>query len=177
MNHSYIFFNENLKSKESLYIEPSTYDNFYFLTFFYDFKSVIGTKKPVWYNRIILFCDYLHFRINNTIVSIHKSKRFKKNPWIHDKTPKKENNSKPDVYFIQSVVGGPIKIGVSYCPEFRLVDLQHFSPFELKIIAVISNGGYEKERGLHKRFAKNRLHGEWFKPNSEILNYIKGLRG
>jgi len=78
------------------------------------------------------------------------------------------------VYLIQSVVGGPIKIGKADDPSVRLAEIQFWSPFELRVIAK-APGGYLLERELHHRFRPYRLHGEWF---SEHAPGIKScLRG
>jgi hypothetical protein len=77
-----------------------------------------------------------------------------------------------NIYFIQSVVGGPIKIGTAYDIQGRLQQHQTGSPFLLQVIKTIENVPRKTERELHRRFDAYRLHGEWFK--DEILNLIEG---
>lgn len=76
------------------------------------------------------------------------------------------------IYFIQAADGtGPIKIGVSIRPEKRLEKVQTFSPVRLQIIKTFK-GGNAQELAIHHRFAHLRLHGEWFSPASELLDFI-----
>lgn len=80
----------------------------------------------------------------------------------------------PDkVYFIASV-DGPIKIGTAVDPDSRLRGLQTASPARLNLLAVI-DGGADIERGLHRRFAADRLSGEWFNPSSALLDFIASV--
>jgi len=74
-------------------------------------------------------------------------------------------------YFVQSVDGGPIKIGITRTsPEARLSGLQTGSPLQLRIVGLIAG---DQEKMLHERFAKIRLHGEWFTPTDELIDFIK----
>lgn len=82
---------------------------------------------------------------------------------------------KGDVYFIQGIGGGPIKIGYSNNKNDRLSALQSCSPVELRIIAVIHSAGMKKEKELHARFSRHRMHGEWFRPNHELEALIQYL--
>lgn len=73
-------------------------------------------------------------------------------------------------YFVQSVDGGPVKIGfTSKHPEERLGGLQTGSPTKLRIVGLLP---VNRERELHKRFAKDHSHGEWFNPSKELLAFI-----
>lgn len=87
-------------------------------------------------------------------------------------SPAEALDTQPLLYFIQAEIGGPIKIGVSTDPQARLATLQSGSPFPLRILAT-APGGYEYESELHARFTKDRLHGEWFNPTSELLQLIR----
>lgn len=64
---------------------------------------------------------------------------------------------------------GRWKIGKSVNPESRFKSLQTGAAEELAPWGVLpcSEPG-AMERYLHKRFAKHRLHGEWFARNDEI---------
>lgn len=66
------------------------------------------------------------------------------------------------VYFITCRHTGTVKIGSSVEPRARLKELQTAHPFELKVEAVLP-GGCAEERDMHRRFADERLKGEWFK--------------
>jgi hypothetical protein len=75
------------------------------------------------------------------------------------------------VYLVQGGDDGPIKIGSSCVIERRLTELQIGSPLALNLRAVIP-GDMGVERGLHRKFALHRLHGEWFTPHQDILDLI-----
>jgi hypothetical protein len=78
------------------------------------------------------------------------------------------------VYFIQSIMGGPIKIGRAHNPEKRIKDLQVSHPEKLRIIAVMP-GHSAVERCLHRLFAADRVPNsrEWFNPSKDLLAFIK----
>lgn len=65
------------------------------------------------------------------------------------------------VYFITCRKTGTVKIGSSLEPHVRLKELQTAHPFELKVEAILP-GGVEEEHDMHRRFADERLRGEWF---------------
>lgn len=79
-----------------------------------------------------------------------------------------------EVYFIQGEKTKLIKIGVSDNARARLTHMQAHSPDKLVLLGVIvceRRGVTEKE--LHERFAKSRLHGEWFKPSRRLRVLIE----
>lgn len=77
------------------------------------------------------------------------------------------------VYFIQGRITKNIKIGHTKRDDLsgRLQELQSASPDQLNLLLVIE-GDKRFEWSLHRRFAKYRLHGEWFSPSSELLQAI-----
>jgi len=80
------------------------------------------------------------------------------------------------VYFIQSGDSGPIKIGVAYNVKQRIAGLQTANPNKLNLLATIKNKNALKvESDLHEKFKEHRLQGEWFKPVTSLLSYIKQL--
>ena len=79
------------------------------------------------------------------------------------------------IYFIQAKGGGPIKIGLAANPASRLATLQTSHHKRLRILAA-RPGGRADEHDLHYLFAGLRLRGEWFRPGSELLAYVKALR-
>lgn len=81
-----------------------------------------------------------------------------------------------DVYFIQGIDGGPIKIGMTTDLKRRLYDFQHGSPVKLVVLAVLKGGGEMREASIHRRFQRSRLHGEWFEPTSELLDLIEAAK-
>lgn len=77
------------------------------------------------------------------------------------------------IYFIQNGQDKHIKIGFTQQqPKKRLKELQTGSPHKLKMLRVVE-GGRLKESELHERFAHLRVNGEWFRPDPELLDYIK----
>ncbi len=79
------------------------------------------------------------------------------------------------VYFIGVKGGGPIKIGFTTTLESRCATLRVGSPVELELLAT-EHGGFEVEQALHDRFRLFRMHGEWFRPEAELLAHIDSLR-
>ena len=77
------------------------------------------------------------------------------------------------VYFITDGMGH-VKIGYTGDVAARLRELQACNAFTLRILGVLS-GGHEAEGILHKRFAAHRVRGEWFRLNSEILEFIANI--
>lgn len=77
------------------------------------------------------------------------------------------------VYFIQSIDGGPIKIGYSRNPQARAKGLQ--GAMELRVLAQMS-GGYKLEADMHNKFADLRVNGEWFSPAPELLVFIERIK-
>jgi hypothetical protein len=80
------------------------------------------------------------------------------------------------VYFVQSVLGGPVKIGFAVNANARVHALQLGSPIRLRLLAV-EPGGRVDEHRLHKRFAVLALGREWFRPEPDLIDYIKTLGG
>lgn len=76
------------------------------------------------------------------------------------------------VYFIQCGEDGPIKIGhTNGNVVWRLRQLQHSSPHELRILGV-HEGDVSVERQLHERFAQDRVRSEWFNPSADLMAHI-----
>jgi len=76
------------------------------------------------------------------------------------------------VYFIQCDVTKRVKIGLSMDPKDRLKKMQAMCPTELSIIYQVKTRS-EMEEVLHERFAKYRLHGEWFEYGEEIKQFVE----
>jgi hypothetical protein len=80
------------------------------------------------------------------------------------------------VYFVQSVSGGPIKIGTSRDVAARMRALEAAAGSLLTVLTVIP-GGRSAEACLHRQFAADRVHGEWFHPSVPLLALIEELKG
>lgn len=79
-----------------------------------------------------------------------------------------------DLYFIQSLLGGPVKIGVARNVAFRLARLSASSPIPLKVLFVV-RGGEILEKKLHRNFGRHRLHGEWFEFGESIGRWVRSV--
>ena len=78
------------------------------------------------------------------------------------------------VYFIQAGDDGPIKIGRTQgSPLGRMEALQAGIPVDLRILAIISHVRSSHETDLHRRFAHLHIRGEWFRPEPDLLTYIR----
>ena len=79
------------------------------------------------------------------------------------------------LYFIQGELTGLIKIGkTERSPTERLRSFQTGSPDKLLLLKSVrypKDQNYEKE--VHDRFAHLRTHGEWFKPDDDLLLFIE----
>lgn len=78
-----------------------------------------------------------------------------------------------EIYFIQAE-NGPIKIGRAVNVERRLAALQVGSPVPLKLMTT-AQGTFRLERQLHDQFNHLRLHGEWFRPDRELMALIERI--
>jgi hypothetical protein len=76
------------------------------------------------------------------------------------------------VYFIQSEQTLNIKIGKSTDPQARMADLRTANSGTLRLLG--STDRYLEDH-LHERFAEDRLHGEWFRPSPNLMDFIKLL--
>lgn len=81
------------------------------------------------------------------------------------------------VYFIQAVTGGLVKIGVATDPVARLAEIQRMCPVPLRILGVLPGVGQARESSLHRTFASDRQHGEWFRPSPELMRIVAIARG
>ena len=81
------------------------------------------------------------------------------------------------IYFILNDDSQAVKIGIAKNVKRRLASLQTSSPSGLKLLGTIKtksvNDARKIEKSLHKRFDENRIRGEWFKADVELLDYIK----
>jgi hypothetical protein len=79
-------------------------------------------------------------------------------------------SSGPRVYFVAGARS--VKIGHSVFPEARLQQLQTGSPVALRLLGTVP-GGVAEERALHERFASLRTHGEWFRCEGDLANFLR----
>lgn len=80
------------------------------------------------------------------------------------------------VYFIQHATGGAIKIGISSGPDYRLRNINASTHDPRYAFLATEHGGRAREAELHLRFAHLRMHGEWFQPEQDLLDYIAEVK-
>jgi len=81
------------------------------------------------------------------------------------------------IYFIQSGADGAIKIGYTEgSPYRRMKSIQCNSPQPLRLLGTKTAESkaalLSAEKRLHVAFATHHIHGEWFHPAPELLDYI-----
>jgi hypothetical protein len=76
------------------------------------------------------------------------------------------------IYVVQFGVGTPLKIGSSADIGARLskMSVDHYNEPNMLYLA---HGGFREEKALHRRFAKHRVRGEWYRPDGEILDWCE----
>ena len=74
------------------------------------------------------------------------------------------------IYFVQSG-NGAIKIGCTIDMGLRLIELQGNNPELLTVLKTVSGTPLE-ETAIHRKFKRDRIRGEWFKPSLELLRFI-----
>lgn len=80
-----------------------------------------------------------------------------------------DNDATEWVYFLRA--GDFVKIGYTTDLAGRLKRLQTGSPHELKLL-MLQRGSKETERGFHRQFRPLQAHGEWFKLEGALLDYL-----
>lgn len=79
-----------------------------------------------------------------------------------------------EVYFIRAIIIGLIKIGTANFAAERFRVLKTASPDKLELLGVVLCRNYGSLEGeLHMRFAEHRSHGEWYRPSSDLIEYIE----
>ena len=73
-----------------------------------------------------------------------------------------EDDNLTNIYFIQSINGGPVKIGKAKNVQQRLLGFQIGCPVKLSVVAVYKNVDDSLENVLHNKYSEYRIHGEWF---------------
>lgn len=77
------------------------------------------------------------------------------------------------VYFVQGEHGGPIKVGYTSSASIdrRLAQMQTGSPARLRAVLTIE-GDTRAEAWLHRLFAADWIHGEWYQPSGRLVDWI-----
>lgn len=79
-----------------------------------------------------------------------------------------------EIYFVQQIIGGPVKIGLTWDASRRLVELTLWAPHPLKLLATCPGDKYV-ERNVQDCFADCHYHNEWFHPNPRLLAAIEAI--
>lgn len=83
------------------------------------------------------------------------------------------HNCLATVYFVLAPDAGMVKIGKTSDLKKRLASLRTMSPVSLDLICVIRYDEY-LERRIHDHFKPQRDHGEWFKYDDALREFIDG---
>lgn len=96
--------------------------------------------------------------------------------WWLSRDPATTGTPRSFVYLVRAGMDGPFKIGRSTNVPDRVATLQTANHTSLRLVAQLP-GGVEVERLLHRRFAPNRLHGEWFEPSPDLVAFVEEIGG
>lgn len=95
------------------------------------------------------------------------------NPWMDDFPHPVTKLRANDVYFIQAVHGGPIRIGCSDGSQAPLEPLDCGYPVTMRLLGVVRDGGPALEASIHRQFQASALHRGWFKATQELVEWIR----
>lgn len=79
------------------------------------------------------------------------------------------------VYFLQSLDSLEIKIGTTGRLADRVLSIKSNIGGDCLVLHVMP-GGYELEAALHRKFDHLRAHGEWFRPDPVLVQFIREAR-
>lgn len=147
-------------------LHPSAkHPGYWFITTFdWPAGDVEGTKRPVRADAVAQYVEMVGVDPTGTWTPF-PSPPVVEPPWFGTASAHEDDRS---VYLIQSIDGGPVKIGSAFSAAARMGEIQRMSPVPLRVVATIP-GGYATETALHRRFATDRLHGEWFTPSESLF--------
>jgi hypothetical protein len=77
----------------------------------------------------------------------------------------------PESYVYILYSAGLLKIGTTIDPQARVEGLRSSSSSPVSLIW-LTHGDATDERELHKRFARDRFKGEWFRPSDDLRAFI-----
>ena len=153
----------------TLIITPSDIGPLWFHAQLFDTESQTEhyTKRPMAFSRLSALMPYYDAIRGKALVPVEMDpKPLEYNERVVSNSYKERTN----VYFIQSVMGGPVKIGKADDIQERLRQHQTGSPFILEVIKTYENVEPKFEKELHDKFKEYRIHGEWF--DEKILSLI-----
>jgi hypothetical protein len=80
------------------------------------------------------------------------------------------------VYFVADAQRSVVKIGTSEYVDRRIRDLARVNAGRIDLLAVI-DGHLHVERFLHEKWSHLRLHGEWFRLDDDLSEFIAAVSG
>lgn len=81
------------------------------------------------------------------------------------------------VYYLVTRSGTEAFVKIGYtegCPWVRMAEVGLGCPFPLELLG-LERGGYAEERLQHRRFARLRVRGEWFRLQGALIDHIVNL--
>lgn len=88
--------------------------------------------------------------------------------------PLKLARRKSYIYFLYAPVSRRMKIGYTKFFTSRFSKIQSNSPEQLEVLRVIEGDG-RLEKMLHRLFAEEHSHGEWFDASVKMVEFVKNL--
>ena len=132
-------------------------------------QGAFGTQRPMTMQQIsAFFKKVVVFR--SSYVAAMRTWRWE--PGIIE--PKEDVQLLKYVYFVQAEEGGLIKIGITKNPHMRLSTMQTNCPVLLQTLRVIP-AHTPVEKTLHRLFRNQRVRGEWFRPESSLVELIRAV--
>ena len=87
---------------------------------------------------------------------------------------KRPAKRKSYIYFLFAPISRRMKIGFSRTFATRLKKIQSTSPESLEVLRVIEGNGV-LEKMLHRLFAGEHEHGEWFHATEDMIEFVQSL--
>lgn len=82
------------------------------------------------------------------------------------------------IYFMQPLIGGPVKIGFTTNLHDRLRQLQNKCPFAMCTLAAYPTvSGLVEEAGIKAALRPFKRHGEWFHAVPEVIALVEAAGG
>lgn len=78
-------------------------------------------------------------------------------------------------YVVQSEDGSVVKVGVSGNPRVRVYGIKQSMPFDVKLVALVSDGR-NSERRMKAILAPWKVQGEWYSPRPELNEFLAAMR-
>lgn len=87
----------------------------------------------------------------------------------------RRSRRKYQIYFIEAVGLGLIKIGITADATKRITGMRTDSPADLRALLVVS-GTARQEGAIHCLFSEDNHRNEWFRASDALLGFIEELK-